>query len=220
MSGRKPMSNMRSASSSTTISQPAPDQRAAAHQVQHAAGRAHDERRRRRRPARSACGSACRRRRPRWHGCGPGPASRTRRGPARPVRGSARAPGPAAARRGCCGWSCSRMGMAKAAVLPVPVCAWPITSTPASARGMKPFLHGRGLFVSGGGQGIEHHRAKPQRGERRHYALCARARGNAALSSRHFPRAVRLQVARGVFLAWLLRLPVLARGRGFSRDGC
>ena len=99
----------------------------------------------RRRPARSACGWACRRRRPRRHDCGPRPTSRIRRGLARPARAWAPARGPAAATPRCWGWSCSRIGMAKAAVLPVPVCAWPITSAPARARGMNPSCTGVGV---------------------------------------------------------------------------
>ena len=51
--------------------------------------------------------------------------------------------------------------MPKAAVLPVPVWAWPITSTPASA-GDETRLHRRGRFVAGLGQGIEHHGAEAQ----------------------------------------------------------
>ena len=46
------------------------------------------------------------------------------------------------------GSSRSRMGMQKAAVLPVPVCAWPIRSTPASACGISPAWIGVGSRYS------------------------------------------------------------------------
>ena len=40
------------------------------------------------------------------------------------------------------------MGMQKAAVLPVPVCAWPIRSMPARARGISPAWMGVGSRYS------------------------------------------------------------------------
>ena len=56
------------------------------------------------------------------------------RSPARTARGSGSAPGPARTRPS--GSTFSTIGMPKAAVLPVPVCAWPIRSLPARSGPM------------------------------------------------------------------------------------
>ena len=129
MSWMKPMSSMRSASSSTKISTPVEPQRVALHQVEQAAGRgdqhvdavhqrahlaahrhaADGERRLRCAGAGRRCGS-CR-----------GSGRRARASGSAPARGRSCA-------RDACGSSARRfrIGSAKAAVLPVPVCAMPI----------------------------------------------------------------------------------------------
>ena len=67
---------------------------------------------------------------------GPGRSGGTPRTPGRPARGSARGPAPPGRRRsGRAGSRCSS-GRANAAVLPVPVAAWPSRSRPASSGGI------------------------------------------------------------------------------------
>ena len=135
MSGRNPMSSIRSASSRTTWTMSPEVERPALDVVEHAAGRADDDvdallagrgaaarsARRRRcrrprlgRPTASFCSSTtiC------WTSSRVG------------ARMMAWGPRPRAS-------SISMSGMPNAAVLPVPVLAWPMTSRPSSALGMK-----------------------------------------------------------------------------------
>ena len=152
------MSSISSASSSTSDVERVELQRPAAEVIERAARRGDDDVGAAAQARESAGPSARRRRAARRRS--DVPLARTcawPRRPASPARASAPARGRAAPRRSSASRCASRSisGSANAAVLPVPVPAWPIRSRPVEQQRNRFALDGRGLFVAEGRHGLD-----------------------------------------------------------------